>query len=72
MQRDRRQAGYDYVKQVSDSQNFLTDKKLMGFWNTWGTFYKMPYGMLYKGFMERAIIKKTVDKSREYNKMSRV
>ncbi|MDE6406021.1 MAG: 23S ribosomal RNA methyltransferase Erm [Lachnospiraceae bacterium] len=29
MQRDRRQTGYDYVKQVSDSQNFLTDKKLI-------------------------------------------
>ena len=38
----------------------------------WGTFCKMLYAMLYKGFMECTIIKKTVDKSREYNKMSRV
>lgn len=29
MQRNRRQAQYDYVKQVSDSQNFLTDAKLI-------------------------------------------
>lgn len=29
MQKDRRQAGYDYVKRVSDSQNFLTDSKLL-------------------------------------------
>lgn len=29
MQKDRRQAGYDYVKQVSDSQNFLTSRKLI-------------------------------------------
>lgn len=32
MQKDRRktgQAGYDYVKRVSDSQNFLTDSKLI-------------------------------------------
>ncbi|MDE5937810.1 MAG: 23S ribosomal RNA methyltransferase Erm [Lachnospiraceae bacterium] len=29
MQKDRRQAGYDYVKQVSDSQNFLTDARLI-------------------------------------------
>lgn len=28
MQKDRRQAGYDYVKQVSDSQNFLTSTRL--------------------------------------------
>lgn len=29
MQKDRRQAGYDYVKRVSDSQNFLTSRKLI-------------------------------------------
>lgn len=29
MQKDRRQTGYDYVKQVSDSQNFLTSPKLI-------------------------------------------
>lgn len=29
MQKDRRQTGYDYVKQVSDSQNFLTSRKLI-------------------------------------------
>jgi len=29
MQKDRRQTGYDYVKRVSDSQNFLTDHKLL-------------------------------------------
>lgn len=29
MQRNRRQTQYDYVKQVSDSQNFLTDAKLI-------------------------------------------
>lgn len=29
MQKSRRQAGYDYVKQVSDSQNFLTSRKLI-------------------------------------------
>lgn len=29
MQKDRRQAEYDYVKQVSDSQNFLTSRKLI-------------------------------------------
>lgn len=29
MQKDRRQEGYDYVKQVSDSQNFLTSRKLI-------------------------------------------
>ena len=28
MQKDRRQTGYDYVKQVSDSQNFLTSTRL--------------------------------------------
>ena len=29
MQKSRRQADYDYIKQVSDSQNFLTDSKLL-------------------------------------------
>lgn len=29
MQKNRRQAGYDYTKQVSDSQNFLTERKLI-------------------------------------------
>ena len=29
MQKNRRQAGYDYTKQVSDSQNFLTDSKVI-------------------------------------------
>lgn len=29
MRRDRRQTGYDYVKRASDSQNFLTDSKLL-------------------------------------------
>lgn len=29
MQKDRRQKDYDYVKQVSDSQNFLTSRKLI-------------------------------------------
>ncbi len=29
MQKNRRQAGYDYIKQVSDSQNFLTEWKLI-------------------------------------------
>lgn len=29
MRKDRRQAGYDYVKRVSDSQNFLTDSKII-------------------------------------------
>ena len=29
MQKNRRQADYDYIKQVSDSQNFLTERKLI-------------------------------------------
>ncbi len=29
MQNNRRQTGYDYVKQVSDSQNFLTSSRLL-------------------------------------------
>lgn len=29
MRKSRRQAGYDYIKQVTDSQNFLTDSKLI-------------------------------------------
>lgn len=29
MRKSRRQAGYDYTKQVTDSQNFLTDSKLI-------------------------------------------